>query len=143
MVLFDIGCVLKHYRTDMTRIFFHGAPNPALLRMASVVKRAKDIALQRCAPGVKVGDIDHAVRAFFKKETVDHLFTHSLGHGIGLQTHEPPIMRRDGRDKDITLQPGMVITIEPGLYLAGVGGVRLEDMILITQDGHENLTQKI
>jgi Xaa-Pro aminopeptidase len=67
MVLFDIGCVFKHYRTDMTRIFFHGTPNPALLRMASVVKQAKDIALHRCSPGVKVGDIDHAVREFFKK----------------------------------------------------------------------------
>jgi Xaa-Pro aminopeptidase len=143
MVLFDVGCVFKHYRTDMTRIFFHGTPNPTLLRMASLVKQAKDIAVQKCCPGSKIGDLDYAVREFFKKEKVDHLFTHSLGHGIGLQTHESPIIRFDGRDKEAVLQPGMVITIEPGLYLAEAGGVRLEDMILITQNGFENLTQKI
>ncbi|MBM3208435.1 MAG: M24 family metallopeptidase [Chlamydiae bacterium] len=143
MILFDIGCIYNHYRSDMTRIFFHGTPNPALLRIASLVKQSHSLAIKMCHPGVKIGDIDQAVRNFFREEKVDHLFTHSLGHGIGLQTHEAPIIRCDGRDKDLILQPGMVITIEPGLYLSDLGGVRIEDMILINDSGCENLTQKI
>ena len=84
-------------------------------------------------------EVDLAARSVFAKEGVEKLFLHSLGHGLGLETHEFPRIKYDGEDKDLVLKPNMVITVEPGLYLAGKGGVRYEDTIIITKDGYENL----
>lgn len=143
IILMDLGVVVNHYHSDMTRILFHGVPHPQLLRLASVVKKAHKEALKLCRPGVCIGQLDEAARSVMRKENMEEYFTHSLGHGIGLETHEAPKIRFDSKEAGLVLQPGMVITIEPGLYRPGIGGVRWEDMVLITKDGFENLTSGI
>lgn len=95
-----------------------------------------------CIPGARVGDIDEEARSQIGAYGYRDNFTHSLGHGIGLEVHEFPFLRNKAPEKDCELQPGMVITIEPGVYLPNSGGVRIEDTIVITEDGHENLTQR-
>ncbi|PIS02324.1 MAG: aminopeptidase P family protein [Chlamydiae bacterium CG10_big_fil_rev_8_21_14_0_10_42_34] len=138
VVLIDIGAVVNCYHADMTRIHYFGKPNPKIERFERIVKAAKQKAIAHVRPGVKVGTLDEIVRAEFEKEGVKQLYTHSLGHGVGLETHEAPKVHFSGEDKDLLLEPGMVFTIEPGLYEPGVGGVRLEDMIVVTETGHEN-----
>jgi Xaa-Pro aminopeptidase len=143
LILFDLGVVYEGYHSDMTRFVFAGKPDPKIVRVASVVKKAFFAALNCCRPGVKIGELDIAARKEMRKEGMEDFFTHSLGHGIGLETHERPRVRFDAKDKDLLLKPGMIITIEPGLYFEGFGGVRFEDMILITEKGYENLTKGV
>jgi Xaa-Pro aminopeptidase len=143
MILLDLGLVLDGYHSDMTRVIFHGRPDPFLLKLCSVVRNAHKAAVALSRKGACVGDLDRAARAVMKKEGLEEYFTHSLGHGIGLETHESPRIRYDGADKDLILEPGMVITIEPGLYIPGKGGVRWEDMILITEKGPINMTKAV
>lgn len=138
IVLIDVGAVVDQYAGDMTRIFYFGTPNPELVRLETIVKRAQKKAIDHVKPGIKIGELDRIVREEFDRENVKQLYTHSLGHGIGLDTHEYPRIKFDGEDKDLVLEPGMVFTIEPGLYQAGLGGIRIEDMILVTENGHEN-----
>jgi len=138
IVLVDVGAVVDQYRGDMTRIFYFGKPDPKVVRLEQIVKRAQKKALDYVKPGILLSKLDELVRAEFDKERVKQLYTHSLGHGIGLETHEFPRVKFDGEDRDVVLKPGMVFTIEPGLYQPGVGGVRIEDMILVTEQGHEN-----
>jgi Xaa-Pro aminopeptidase len=137
-ILCDVGVILNHYRSDMTRMLYFGKPNREILRLEEVVRGAQAAALKLCRPGVKLKDLDIAARDVMKKAKLESLYTHSLGHGIGLETHEFPRIRSVGEDADVRLEAGMVITIEPGLYKPGVGGVRLEDTIAITERGHTN-----
>ncbi len=95
-------------------------------------------ALKLCKSGTKVGDLDKAARQVIEKAGLEELILHSLGHGIGLETHEFPRLKYKGEDQNVTLQEGMVITIEPGLYLPGAGGIRYEDTIVITSKGYTN-----
>jgi len=138
LVLVDIGVTVDHYRSDMTRVVFYQKADPELERLYQINKEAQGAALKECRPGVKLGALDHAARAVMKTHGVESLFVHSLGHGIGLETHEYPRLKWDNEDKDLVLQPGMVFTVEPGLYLPGKGGVRYEDTIRITEDGYVN-----
>lgn len=138
IALFDLGAVMDHYRGDMTRVFFFGEPNRDLERFDGLVKKAHDLAANAICPGKRLGDLDGIVRSFFAKEGAEHLFTHSLGHGVGIDVHEYPLLRADGDDRDLILRPGMVFTIEPGLYLPGVGGVRHENTFVVTESGFEN-----
>ena len=138
IVLIDVGAVVDRYCGDMTRTAFFGKPNEKLLHLEKLVRKAHDLAFQAARPGVKVGELDQIVHSFFAKEGVESLFPHSLGHGIGLEVHEYPRLRFDGVDKEITLTPGMVFTIEPGLYMPGVGGIRYENTVAVTEDGVEN-----
>ena len=140
VVLCDMGVVVKGYHSDMTRTFFFGKGDRRLLEIDSVVKEAFTAALQLCQPGTRVGDLDAAACRIIQKAGFEKLLAHSLGHGIGLETHEFPRLKLKGEDDAILLQEGMVITIEPGLYLAGVGGVRHEDMVVITQNGHDTIS---
>lgn len=140
-VLIDIGVVLEHYHSDMTRVIFFGSPPPLLKTIYSIVEEAKEKSLASCRPGTLIGDLDQIARDWIASKGYGDRFTHSLGHGVGLDIHEPPLIREKGIYKDMPLQAGMVITIEPGIYLPNIGGVRLEDMILITNNGYENLTQ--
>jgi len=142
VILMDVGAVVDCYRGDLTRMEFFGEVDPKILQLFSTVKRAHGKALRATLPGVSVGQLDRIVREEFRKEGFEELFTHSLGHGIGLETHEYPRLRDGSEDTDVLLKPGMVITIEPGLYLPGLGGARYEDMILITEDGHMNLSEE-
>lgn len=140
IVLMDIGVVLNHYHSDMTRVHFFGNPPPILKRIYSIVEEAKERAFAICRPGTLVDDLDRIAREWITSQGYGDAFLHSLGHSIGLETHESPILREHGIHRDIPLEPGMVLTIEPGIYLPTIGGVRLEDTILITDNGYENLT---
>lgn len=139
-VLIDIGAVFDHYNCDMTRVVYFGTPPPIMQTLYSIVEEAKERAIALCRPGVLVKDLDAAARSFIASKGYGDYFTHSLGHGIGLEVHEPPILRENGIYQDTPLEAGMAITIEPGIYLPEIGGVRLEDTLLITPDGYENLT---
>ncbi len=136
IVLIDIGAVFHKYASDMTRVVFFGDPDPFLDHWLDLTILAQQAALNLCKPGVKVADLDKAARSVFKKEEIEQYFVHSLGHGVGLEVHESPRLRFD---QEGVLTSGMVITLEPGLYLPGKGGVRYEDMIVITDNGFENL----
>ncbi len=138
VVLIDIGVVLNHYHSDMTRVVFYKTSDPRMYQLYQINKAAHQAAYALCQPGQMCGALDRAARQVMKEANVEELFVHSLGHGIGLETHEFPIIRSTGADKDVVLQPGMVFTIEPGLYLAGKGGVRYEDTVMVTATGCEN-----
>lgn len=139
-VLIDIGVVWQHYHSDMTRVTFFGEPDPRIRNIYTVVEEAKNRALALCKPGTLIGALDREARQHISEKGYGDYFTHSLGHGLGLDIHESPTLRSKGSFSEIPLQAGMVITIEPGIYLPGIGGVRLEDTILITNTGYENLT---
>lgn len=139
LVLMDLGLVVNQYHSDMTRIVFFGKVDPILNKIYNIVRRAHAAALKLCRPGVLLKELDLAARAEMKKEDMESYFIHTLGHGVGLDIHEFPRISKDGKDKDVPLKEGMVITIEPGLYLPGKGGVRWEDTIIITSNGYENL----
>ena len=143
VVLMDVGASVDHYRGDITRMEFFGAVDPKLTHLFSLVKKAHAKALHAACPGVSVGKLDSLVREEFRKDGVEELFTHSLGHAVGLETHEYPLLREGGKDSDVPLKAGMVVTIEPGLYIPRLGGARYEDMILITENGHINLSEEI
>lgn len=138
-ILIDAGAILNHYCADMTRMMHFGAVHPRIAQFEEWVARAKHKAIQAIKPGVLLGSLDQIVQDEFDRLNVKPLYIHALGHGIGLETHEFPRIRFDGVDRNVVLKPGMVFTIEPGLYEMGVGGVRLEDMVLVTETGHENL----
>lgn len=140
IVLIDIGVTLNHYNSDMTRTFFYGEPEPQLKAIHAIVENAKKAALALCKPGISIGEIDAAARSLIDSHGYGANFTHSTGHGLGLEVHEPPYIRSKAPYADMPLQEGMVITIEPGIYLPDLGGVRLEDTIVITSSGYENLT---
>jgi Xaa-Pro aminopeptidase len=139
IVLIDMGVVLEGYCSDMTRVDFFGTPDPKLKDLYEVNLEAQRAALSKCRPGVKLKELDLAARQVMRKAGVEELFVHSLGHGIGLELHESPRIKFDGADRSLKLEPGMVITVEPGLYLPGKGGVRYEDTVVITPTGYVNL----
>ncbi len=142
LILVDIGVVLNKYHSDMTRVFFFGKPQAELEKIYHIVKAAFESAVKLCRPGTKIGDLDRAARKLIEEAGYGTYFTHGLGHGVGLEIHESPRIRSIGPDAERPLQAGMVITIEPGIYLPALGGVRLEDTLLITENGHENLTAR-
>ncbi|MBR9701157.1 aminopeptidase P family protein [Candidatus Woesearchaeota archaeon] len=128
------------YHFDMTRTLIKGTPSPELKKLFQTVKRAQDAALAVIAPGSAKGVHDSVIDVFTKADfdtTNEEGFIHSTGHGLGLAVHEPP---RLGANSEDTLLAGMVVTVEPGLYYLGLGGVRIEDTVLITKNGCQNLT---
>lgn len=139
VVLVDVGAIVDHYYGDMTRMFHFGTPHPRIVELEQIVKRAQKKAIDHIKPGIKLGELDQIVQDEFDAANVKPLYIHSLGHGVGLNAHEFPLIKFDGKDRDVELQSGMVFTIEPGLYEPGVGGVRIEDMVLVTETGHEKL----
>lgn len=141
-VLIDIGVTVHGYHSDMTRTFFFGEPDPQMMNIFNLVQEAQEAALAICKPGVTVGELDAAARNLIQEKGHGEHFMHSLGHGIGLEVHEKPILRNKPPFQSVKLEPGMVITVEPGIYLPGVGGVRIEDTVVINEKGHENLTRE-
>jgi Xaa-Pro aminopeptidase len=141
-VLIDIGVNYQHYHSDMTRVVYFGEPDPQIRIIYSIVETAQKNALDVCLPGTNIKELDEAARDYIKAQGFGEFFTHSLGHGIGLEIHEAPIIRNKKPYQDVKLEVGMVITVEPGIYLPGIGGIRLEDTVLITENGHENLTKR-
>jgi len=140
VVLVDMGCVYKGYYSDLTRMFFLGKISDTLKSVYTIVKTAQNKALKIIKPGVKISTIDNEARQHIIAKGFGKNFIHSLGHGIGLEIHEQPVISK----KDTSLlKPGMVFTVEPGIYIPGLGGVRLEDMVLVTKTGCEILTKGI
>jgi len=116
----------------------HAGPvSRAHRRMYEAVRQAQLASIAAVSPGVETGEVDRAGREVLRKAGFDAFFTHSTGHGVGIEVHEPP---RLGKDQTQKLAPGMVVTIEPGIYIPEEGGVRIEDMVLVTESGHEVLT---
>lgn len=140
VILIDIGVTCDHYHSDMTRMLFWGPKNPLLSKWFDIVVEAQKAALSLCKAGLHIKELDIAARAVLKKHQVEEYFIHSLGHGVGLEIHEFPKIRFDAVEGDLTLKPGMVFTLEPGLYLPGTGGIRYEDTVVIKEDGYINLT---
>lgn len=136
LVLLDLGVSLKAYASDMTRALFFGKPNSKLVSVYETVHEAHERALKKCKPGAKLSALDKAARDYIAKRGYDEYFTHGLGHGIGLEVHESPTFKNES----LMLEPGMAITIEPGVYLPGIGGVRIEDTIIITKEGYVSIT---
>lgn len=137
-VKMDYGAKVNGYLTDFTRTVVVGQPNDKQLEIYNIVKTAQNAALNVIGPGVISADVDNAARSIISKAGYGDNFGHSTGHSIGLAIHEMPTLRAN--DQTI-LQPGMVVTIEPGIYIPGFGGVRIEDLVVITENGYENLTK--
>ncbi|MBI4567489.1 MAG: aminopeptidase P family protein [Planctomycetes bacterium] len=137
-VLVDSGAVVNSYCSDLTRVFFtNGAVPPKWEVMYGAVLEANRVATEAVRPGVKAIDVDKAAREYLKAVGFDKEFAHSTGHGLGMNVHEPPRISKWDRT---VLKPGMVITIEPGVYVPGFGGVRIEDMVMVTETGRETIT---
>ncbi len=136
-VVLDFGVILGGYCSDMTRTVCVGRPSEEMRSVYDAVRTAQQAALDAVRPGVEVGQVDAAARRSLAGAGLARFFTHSTGHGVGLEVHEPPRVARGGT---AVLRPGMVITIEPGVYLPGKGGVRIEDMVAVTENGREVLT---
>lgn len=141
-VLIDIGVVVQNYHSDMTRVVFFGSPDPEIVHIYNIVKEAQQRALESCHSGITAKEVDRAARDFIIQEGYGSHFTHGLGHGVGLEIHELPVLKQDDPYGNKTLVDGMVVTVEPGIYLPGKGGVRIEDSIVITKQGYTDLTQR-
>ena len=135
IVLIDVGAIVDGYRGDLTRVHFFGNPNPELKTRLDLIKQASQKAIEAIKPKAKIKDLDEAAKSILRKANLETFFTHSLGHGIGLETHESPLIRVTGVDSELELVDGMVFTIEPGLYEEDLGGVRYENMVLV-KNGH-------
>ncbi len=143
IALFDLGVILNGYCSDMTRVDFVGKGNSTLRKLYDVNRAAQKVALAKCRPGVKLKELDQAARRVMASAELEELFIHNLGHGVGLEVHESPSISSKGIDRNVMLEEGMAITIEPGLYLPGKGGVRYEDTIVITAKGYVNLYPEV
>ena len=121
----------------MTRTVHVGRPTAEMRGVYNAVREAQQAGIEAVRAGVEAGAVDRATRRVLVRAGLGRYFTHSTGHGVGLEVHEPPRVARDSRQ---VLEPGMVITIEPGAYLPGKGGVRIEDMVVVTEGGCEVLT---
>lgn len=136
-IILDYGVILAGYCSDMTRTVHVGRASQAHRRMYQAVREAQFASIEAVRPGVEAGKVDAAGRTLLKKAGYGAYFTHSTGHGVGIEVHERPRLAKGQTQK---LMPGMVVTIEPGIYLPAEGGVRIEDMVLVTESGHEVLT---
>ncbi len=136
-VVCDFGVILAGYCSDQTRTVCVGSESKEAGRAYELVKEAQQAAIGAVRPGVSVGDVDLEARRVLRKAGLGRYFTHSTGHGVGLEIHELP--RVAAGQKEI-LRPGMVITIEPGVYFPGKWGVRIEDMVAVRENGCEVLT---
>jgi len=139
-VTLDFGVVLDGYMSDMTRTVHLGRALPEERDVYDAVLEAQEAAVQAVAPGATAGEIDEAARSVLRRAGLDRWFTHSTGHGVGLEIHEGPRLAAKQTQK---LETGMVVTIEPGVYMPGRFGLRIEDMVLVTSGGHEILTPSV
>ncbi|MBT3231759.1 MAG: aminopeptidase P family protein [Calditrichaeota bacterium] len=135
-ITFDIGCYYKGYASDMTRTVVLGKATDKQKEVYEVVQKAQLKAVEAIAPGVKCADLDKIARDIIKEAGYGDKFTHSLGHGVGHLVHGRPVLSWAALGK---LKPGMVVTVEPGVYIEGFGGVRIEDDVLVTESGYQVL----
>ncbi|HZO55507.1 MAG TPA: Xaa-Pro peptidase family protein [Bryobacteraceae bacterium] len=137
LLLVDMGAQANGYASDMTRMALPGKPSRRAVKLYRAVLEAQQEAIRATRPGATAASVDQAARRVLKSAGLDSLFIHSTGHGLGLEIHEHP---RIGKTEKSALQAGMVITIEPGVYVEGWGGIRIEDTVLVTAGGCEVLT---
>lgn len=137
-VIIDMGALHAGYAGDLTRTVWFGHASQQLVTIYRIVQAAFDACVAQARPGMTGVEFDAVARDLFAEHDMDQYFVHSLGHGLGLRVHEAPSASARSTD---TLEPGNVVTIEPGLYLPDWGGVRIEDVVVITEDGNRNLTR--
>ena len=137
LLLVDWGASGRFYKSDLTRVLATRKISPKLEKVYAVVLRAQEKAIRAVRPGAVAQDVDAEARTVIAEEGFGQFFGHGLGHGIGLQVHEAPGLRQKA---ETVLEAGMVVTVEPGIYLPGWGGVRIEDDVLVTPDGYDVLT---
>jgi Xaa-Pro aminopeptidase len=137
-ITLDFGVILKGYCSDMTRTVCVGKLSAEQRAAYEAVLEAQQAGVAAVKPGATCGGVDEAARAVLRKAGLARYFTHSTGHGVGLEIHEAP---RLAAEQTLELKPGMVVTVEPGIYLAGKFGIRIEDMVAVTQRGNKTLTQ--
>jgi len=137
-VLVDMGIDIKGYKSDLTRMFFLGKMSNLYERIYDAVKEAQARGIAKIRAGVKAADVDAAARNYLESLNLAKYFGHSLGHGVGLDIHEDP---RLCAQSGVTLQEGMILTVEPGVYLPGQFGIRLEEMVLVTKTGCEVISR--
>lgn len=137
LILVDMGAKYKGYCSDMTRTFCLGDPGEQLVRVYQIVKEAQEYAIKYIKAGMTCHEADALAREYITANGYGECFGHSFGHGVGIDIHEAPSV---GRNSLTVLQPNMIITAEPGIYIAGLGGVRIEDMLVVGNDGVTNIT---
>jgi Xaa-Pro aminopeptidase len=138
LVVLDLGVILARYCSDITRTVHVGRASPRVRKLYRAVQEANQAATSAVRAGVACSEVDAAARAVLKKSGLESYFVHSTGHGLGLEVHESP---RVARGQSIRLQAGNVITIEPGVYIEGMGGIRIEDDVVVGVHGREVLTR--
>ena len=138
LVVLDLGVILAHYCSDITRTVYVGGAPKRIRMWYQAVLEAQRAAIAAVKSGAACGDVDGAARQVLAGYRLDHLFVHSTGHGLGLEVHEDPRVARGQKKR---LEPGNVITIEPGVYSAGIGGIRIEDDVAVHADRTEILTR--
>ena len=136
-VVMDFGCVYSGYCSDMTRTVVVGEPTEKHLLIYDLVLQAQQTSLAAIKPGMTGIDVDRVARDIIEESGYGQYFGHGLGHGVGLEVHEEPRLSKLG---STVLQPGMIVTVEPGIYLPGWGGVRIEDLVVVTEEGSERLS---
>ncbi|NDG77472.1 MAG: peptidase M24 family protein [Acidimicrobiia bacterium] len=137
-VVIDVGALVDGYHSDMTRTYLIGDVDPVMRRMHDVVRESQLAGLAAVRAGITAGDVDKVCRDIIAEAGMADLFIHSTGHGVGLQIHEQPWVRTAMSEP---LQPGEVVTVEPGVYREGLGGVRIEDLVVVTESGCNILTE--
>lgn len=138
LVVIDFGAKYNGYCSDMTRTICIGAMSAKQEKIYKIVERAQKTAINYIKAGVICGQVDKKARKLIEKEGYGKNFGHGLGHGIGIEVHEGPYFRPNVKT---ILKPGMIISVEPGIYISGFGGVRIEDLVLVTRNGCKILTQ--
>ena len=138
LIQFDVGATYQGYKADLTRTFLIGKPTSKQEKIYEAVKEAQQKAFQEIQDGAKANQVDAAARDVISNWGFDEYFVHGLGHGVGLDIHEPPTLNSISKD---ILKTGNVVTDEPGIYIMGYGGIRIEDTVLVNRDKAERLTK--
>jgi len=137
-VTVDFGALVDGYCSDITRTLWLGDLDERSLEILRVVRHAHRAAMEAVRPGIRGGELDKVARDLIAQAGYGEAFSHSLGHGVGLAVHEGPGLRAESQ---AVLEPGMAVTIEPGIYVPGIGGCRVEDLVVVTETGADSLSR--
>ena len=137
-VTLDYGCIYNGYCSDITRSFLVGKDNKEMIKIYNIVKKAQELAIKYVKAGVKASEVDKVARDYITSKGYGKYFAHSTGHGLGIEVHDPIAI---SSRSDMVLEENMIITVEPGIYIKNLGGIRIEDDVLVTKDGYKILTK--